>query len=97
MGAPERPTSPIHPGVRFSLDVVARTRDNRKPEQTTHRPPGVVVIALERAWERALGVRQSASAVTSDRRGPLLPTTLLPNHRVRIRDATARLAAAFIR
>jgi hypothetical protein len=46
------------------------------------------MIQPERDYEKALGVRPSVSAVTR---------TLLPNPRVRIRDARPRRAAAVIR
>jgi hypothetical protein len=61
------------------------------------------VITLEPDASSAKGIRASVSAVIFDRRGQLgvysrrLPPTLLPNHRVRIRDARVRRARAFIR
>jgi hypothetical protein len=53
------------------------------------------VIAIEPDVARALGVRSSVSAVICDRRRP--PSPVLPDHRVRIRAARARRAAAFAR
>jgi len=52
------------------------------------------VITLERDATRAIGFRPAVSAVIFDRR---LPPTLLDHHRVRIRDASSRKVAPFIR
>lgn len=65
----------------------------------------MTVITHEADDDRALGVRPSVSAVIVDREtldlryvpAGRMPATLLPNHRVRIRDARARRAVAFVR
>jgi len=52
------------------------------------------VITLERDATRAIGIRPVVSAATLERR---LPPTPLDHHRVRIRDASSRKVAPFIR